>query len=212
VVVDEICREVGDNWESAASAEGIAFSSTSEDAELRATAIRLVGAYIEKMGSEKSVPLAVETAIESPLVDPRTGEDLGIPLVGVLDLVLEEPDGPVIVDFKTAARADHAPAQLHEIQLGCYAYLFRQSTGQSENALEIRRLIKTRTPQIICERRDARTESHLGRLFAVVRAYLDDLECGRFVYRPGLGCNYCDFQADHCDDWTGEFDSHRGFR
>jgi hypothetical protein len=63
---------------------------------------------------------------------------------GVMDLVLEEHSGPLIVDFKTAARADQLSELRHEIQLGCYAYLFRQTTGSNESGLEVRRLVKTK--------------------------------------------------------------------
>ena len=55
-------------------------------------------------------PLAVEAAVEVPLVDPFTGEDLGMPLVGVIDLVLDSEDGPVIIDYKTAARSSEPSA------------------------------------------------------------------------------------------------------
>ena len=34
-----------------------------------------------------------------------------------------------------------------------------------------------------------RDERHYRRLFSVIRAYLDDLDSGRFVFRPGLGCD-----------------------
>ena len=83
-----------------------------------------------------------------------------------MDLVLGEAGGSVILDFKTAARADELSELTHEIQLGCYAYLFRQSTGTTESALEIRRLIKTKVPQILFHRWPARTERHFQRLFA----------------------------------------------
>ena len=50
-----------------------------------------------------------------------TGEDLQVPLVGIADLVIEDHEGPVIVDFKTAARSA-APLEIsHEIQLTSYA-------------------------------------------------------------------------------------------
>jgi putative RecB family exonuclease len=144
-----------------------------------------------------------ETAIREPLVDPASGQDLGIPLLGVMDLVVQEETGPVIVDFKTAARADELSELAREIQLGCYGYLFRQATGTLESALEIRRLVKTKTPQISFHRWPARTERHFGRLFAVIRAYLDDLHSERFVFRPGQGCSYCDFRERHCRECAG---------
>ena len=112
--------------------------------------------------------MAVETAVEHPLIDPRTGEDLGVPLVGVLDLVLAENSGSLIVDFN-GRLCDQLSELSHEIQLGGYAYLFRQTTGMDESGfLEIRRLVKTKMPQVSFHRWPARTGNHFGRLFAVI--------------------------------------------
>ena len=134
-------------------------------------------------------------AVEGPLIDPVTGEDLGIPLVGVMDLVLPDPDGPVIADFKTTARSGEPLEVAHEMQLGCYAYLFRHASGSEEGGLEIRNIIKTKVPKVEFHRYAARNDKHFARLFAVIRAYLDDLHSGRFVFRPGLGCSMCDFRG-----------------
>lgn len=200
---EDACQATEVAWEEAGALESIPFASSSEEKLLRTKAVELVRAYLQSVRSEVSLPVAVETSVEAPLIDPRTGEDLGIPLLGVIDLVLEDASGPVIVDFKTAARAEQPLDQLHEIQLGCYAYLFRHATGRPESALEIRRLIKTKVPQIVHDRWTARTTAHFGRLFAVIRAYLDDLDRQQMVFRPGLGCSYCDFQGFHCNTWTG---------
>ena len=75
------------------------------------------------------VQRAVKTDVEAPLIDPQTGEDLGIPLLGVLDLVLDYEAGPLICDFKTSGRSSEPIEILHEIQLSSYAYLFRQAAG-----------------------------------------------------------------------------------
>jgi hypothetical protein len=71
------------------------------------------------------------------LIDPATGEDLGIPLVGIMDLVLGEVAGPLIADFKTEARSSDPPEITHEIQLSSYAYLFRHASPVEEAGLEI---------------------------------------------------------------------------
>ena len=203
VTAEDVCAMLVNDWSRAAAEEDMRFQSPDEEASLRSKAIELVRAYLTKVAAEAVRPLAVETAVEAPLIDPRTLEDLGISLVGVMDLVLQEETGPVIVDFKTAARADELSELAHEIQLGCYGYLFRQATGTTESALEIRRLVKTKVPQISFHRWPARTERHFGRLFAVIRAYLDDLHAGRFVFRPGQACSYCDFRERHCHEWAG---------
>ncbi len=128
---------------------------------------------------------------------------LGIPLLGIADLVLDERDGPLIVDFKTASRSAAPFEVAHEIQLSCYSYLYRQAAGRQEGGLEIRSLIKTKTPKLDFHRYQPRTERHFRRLFAVIRAYLDDLDRGDFIFRPGMGCVMCDFRDDHCLQWGG---------
>ncbi|MFZ5831278.1 MAG: PD-(D/E)XK nuclease family protein [Planctomycetota bacterium] len=150
-------------------------------------------------------PLAVGLAIEAPLVDPATGEDLGLPMLGIIDLVVDGSAGPTIVDFKTAARGGEAVELLHELQLSSYAYLVRQSLGLPEVALEIRSLIKTKVPKIERHTYPAREPRHFGRLFAVLRAYLEALDQGRFHYRPGFHCQCCDFRETQCQGvvWSG---------
>ena len=125
-------------------------------------------------------PLAVEVPAEAPLVDPATGEDLGVPLLGVMDLVLDGPQGPVIADFKTTSRSSEPLEITHEIQLTAYAYLFRQASQRQEAGLEIRSLVKTKNPKIEFHCYPARTDRHFRRLLSLVREYFDALDSGRF--------------------------------
>ena len=74
-------------------------------------------AYLEHVGDQEPKPIAVETSLEAPLVDPATGEDLGIPLTGIVDLILDDDHGPRICDFKTAAKSAAPFEVTHEIQL-----------------------------------------------------------------------------------------------
>ena len=117
--------------------------------------------------------------MEWALVDPETGEDFGIPLLGIVDLVLEEHDGPVIADFKTAARGGAPSETTHEIQLSSYSYLFRCMTGRQEAGIEIRSLVKTKKPRVEFHEYGPRTEAHFRRLFAVVRVVLEKCRGGR---------------------------------
>ena len=109
----------------------------------------------------------------------------------------------MLVDFKTAARGGRPPEILHELQLTAYAYLLRRVRGQAESACEIRSLIKTRQPTIERHRYPARNDRHFGRLFAVLRNYLADLEARRFVFRPNLLCSGCDYRHGPCNEWAG---------
>ena len=96
---------------------------------------------------EEGSPIAVESPLECPLIDPTNGDDLGISLFGFVDLVLNTTHGPVIVDFKTSARSSAPLDVAHEIQLSCYAYAFRQVFGVTEHEMQIRSLIKTKAPK-----------------------------------------------------------------
>lgn len=200
---EALATRILESWGEAVDEAGITFSDTAEEQALRQQALDLVAAYLRQMPADEPRPLAVEVAAEAPLVDPFTGVDLGIPLLGVMDLVLDTPSGPVVADFKTSSRNSRPLEITHEIQLTSYAWLFRQLQGRAEAGLEIRSLVKTKTPKVETHAYPARTEAHFKRLFALVREYLDALDSGRFNYRPGFGCSMCDHREGPCQRWTG---------
>ena len=200
---DDLAEWLMESWDQSANQEGAVFPSAAEEQVAQRQTIDLLRAYASQMPPDEPRPLAVEIAAQEPLVDPFSGEDLVIPLLGIMDLVLYDPAGPRIVDFKTSARSTEPLPIVHEVQLSCYAWLFRQVRGCKEGGLQIRSLIKTKTPKVEYHDYPSRGENHIRRLFTVIRAYLDGLDSGRFVYRPGFGCGMCDFQATHCARWCG---------
>lgn len=198
----DVARRLMERWASLLDEEQMKFDTPAEDQALQRQAVDLVTAYLAHVPADEPKPLAVEAALEAPLVDPATGEDLGIPMVGIVDLILDGHEGPVITDFKTSARSTEPLEIVHEVQLSSYSYLFRRIEQRQEAGLEIRSLIKTKAAKVEFHSYPARTEAHFRRLFAVVRAYLDDLDRGRFVFRPGFGCSPCDFR-EHCRTCAG---------
>jgi hypothetical protein len=203
VTVADVARHITETWDEAVEGEQLDFGSTADEIALQRQATDLVEKYLDQRDSDEGVPLAVETPLECPLLAPDTGEDLGVALFGIVDLVLESPLGVVVVDFKTSARSS-APLEItHEIQLSCYAYAFRHVFGISERELQIRSLIKTKIPKIESHRYARRDQRHFQRLFAVIHAYLDDLRGGSYVYRPGWTCSLCGFRETLCRDWLG---------
>jgi putative RecB family exonuclease len=200
---DELARRIIESWGAMIDEEEMEFKDVAEEKNLLTQAIDLVTVYARQMPADERRPLAVEVTVESPLVDPVTGEDLDIPLLGIIDLVLGEAQAAAIVDFKTSARSSEPLEISHEIQLTSYAWAFRQLQGYPESGLEIRSLIKTKTPKVEIHRYLARTEGHFRRLFAVIREYLDALDHGRFNYRPGFGCGFCEFRDGPCKAWAG---------
>ena len=63
------------------------FDSSADETALQKQAAGLVRAYLDHVPNDET-PLAVEVALEAPLVDPTTGENLGLPLVGIIDLIV----------------------------------------------------------------------------------------------------------------------------
>jgi putative RecB family exonuclease len=199
---DAVLKRITDSWDEAVVTEDMSFASAEEEGKLKVKAVDLVWAYLNSVPADEAKPVLVETSLECPLVDPATGEDLGISLLGIIDLVLGTDEGEVICDFKTAARSSQPLEIMHEIQLSCYSYMYRRMTGHSEAALEIRSLIKTKSPKIEIHTYQPRRDSHFSGLFAVIRGYLDDLDKRRFTYRPGFGCAMCDYSVRHCAGWN----------
>jgi len=200
---DDVVSRMEAGWTDAVAEAAIEFDSAAGEAALKTQAGDLVRAYLQQLPADEPRPLAVEATMEAPLVDPASGEDLGIPLLGIADLVLPGEEGPTIVDFKTSSRSAPPFEVTHEVQLTSYAWLYRQLTGRQEASLEIRSLIKTKTPKIEAHCYPARTDKHFRRLFAIVREYLDALDARRFNYRPGWGCSMCDYREQECRAWAG---------
>ncbi len=109
-------------WEALIAEDDMAFVSTDDESKLKDKAVELIRAYLGQRGDEP-VPMAVETTLQEPLVDPFTGEDLGIPLLGIVDLIVPDDDGAVVVDFKTAAKSGPPTEKVHEVQLSGYTLL-----------------------------------------------------------------------------------------
>ena len=201
---EDVAVRMIDGWRAAVAEDEMKFATEADEVALQKQSVDLVAAYLAQVTVDEPAPLAVELRMETPLIDPFSGEDLGIPLLGVTDLIVPGGDGETIVDFKTSSRST-APSEIsHEIQLSSYAYLYRALTDEQESGLEIRSLIKTKSPKVVAHRYTARSDTHLRRLFAVLREYVDALDTGRFNFRPSwASCGICDFRGTHCRQWCG---------
>jgi putative RecB family exonuclease len=197
----EVVEQIDQVWDVFVADEEMTFKDSAEETRLKRQTINLVSIYLHTLPTDEPQPLAVESRWELPLVDPQTGEDLGIPLLGFIDLVLDDPGGAQVIDFKTAATAS-APVDIsHELQLTSYAYLLRTGTGSAEGELQIRSLIKTKSPTVAIHRYRPREDRHFRRLFALIREYLNALDRGVFNFRPGWTCSSCDLRESVCAGW-----------
>lgn len=180
-------------WHATSEAEPMLWDASEDSVKCRKQATELVRAYVNEFAEEAEYILAMETSLETPLTDPDTGENLGVPLFGIVDLVLERNDNITLVDFKTAASASAPTEQAHAVQLTLYSVLL-QGNGYEHVETEIRQLVKTKTPKICTHRFGERNERQLDRFFALCREYLDSLDRGTFNYRPCWSCSMCDYR------------------
>jgi hypothetical protein len=189
---DDLPRLVADAWRRTLETDPCYFVYDTKEKKCLYQVFGLVTAYLTSIPLQEERPSAIEKHYEVPLLDPITGEDLGIPLVGIVDLVLHERgDSSVLIDFKTSSTSSPRELQ-HEIQLTAYAYLHREATGLNESRCEVRQLVKIKTPKVIIHRFPQRTEEHFVRFFGLIREYLEALDKGVYNYRPGWQCSICE--------------------
>jgi hypothetical protein len=139
-------------------------------------------------------PEAVEVSVEADL------ERYGLPrLIGVLDLVRQ---GGRIVDFKTCAQTPNPEMVRHtnELQLCCYAVLYRHCTGHLEGGLEIHSIVKTKTPKVVITELPPMTPRQQIRLFKGIESYLEGICREDFVPSPSFTCAGCEYFAE-CRAW-----------
>lgn len=137
-------------------------------------------------------------------VEVRVDRDLDAhglpPLVGFIDLVR---NGGRIVDFKTAARTTSPLMVEHqnEIQLGCYALLYREATGQTEKGFEIHTLVKTKEPKVIVTPMSPMEPPQIRKLVRMMESYVQGVEAEDFVPSTGQHCSWCDYFGI-CRKWS----------
>jgi len=125
------------------------------------------------------------TASEKPF--SVTVTSLGVPLVGVVDLVADFEGKRTVVDFKTAASAyPDFEAPLSD-QLSAY----QLAEPEAEQAA-LCVLVKTKDPRVqwhVTEREPTQIGEYLGKAEFVAGA----IARGEFYKRPGRWCGYCDY-------------------
>jgi len=132
-----------------------------------------------------------------------TGEATDYKLYGVLDLVLLDANGElIVVDVKTAAKAISQSTADNDGQISAYAYLVSSNrlapaTGEVLGRfLTLRKLKQPRLEQVST----IRTPFHRKRFARMANIVLSAIENGIFLPRPSWRCGDCGFQSA-CRDW-----------
>lgn len=113
--------------------------------------------------------------------------NLGLPIVGVIDLVAEVDERDTIVDFKTSEKS-YGPV---EIELSDQLTTYELAEPRVEQ-LAFWVLMKTTEPKIEwypTKRGPERITEFLGKAAYAAR----EIKAGEFYKRPGVHCSWCDF-------------------
>lgn len=144
------------------------------------------------------VPSAVEERFSVPLVDVESGEELGVQLHGVIDLI--ESDGTV-VDLKTSARSFDVGSIERHVQLSVYALATLMQKG-SIPKLRIDALLKTKVPRL--ERYDVhRNKADLAWAARLIDGVVEAVDGEQFFPNPSWRCTECEYYAQ-CQGWRGK--------
>lgn len=174
-----------------------------EEESHQQTAWAMLETYFQETNiPEGEKPQGVEVAVEADLVKE------GLPkLVGIIDLV--RPGGKV-VDFKTTSTTPNPERTSHqnELQLTCYALLYREGTGEKESGFELHHLVKLKTPKVVIVSMEQVTENQIQRLYRAIESYLDGLVRMDFVPSPGMSCLSCEYFRE-CRKWAGTYEERR---
>ncbi len=171
------------------------FHPTETKESLEAKARAMLAVYLDSANGHP--PVAVEEPFSLEIADPETGECLGVPFRGIVDLV--EADGTV-VDLKTAARSMPQDDVERHLQLSTYALAVFLRTGEIPK-LRLDVLLKTSRPRL--ERlATSRTVQELSWTVRLIQRAVGAIEEGHFFPNPSWRCNDCEY-AVPCQGWRG---------
>jgi len=152
--------------------------------------LRLYFPFVKGKIKGSEVPFTI------PLVDPSTGDDLGINLEGFFDLI--ETDD-VIVEFKTSAQTMSQKDADEHLQLSAYSYAYRMLTRRLPKFLKIVNFVKNKKPKVV-EFETTRDEADHQRFYALAGQILWGIREGIFFPRRSFICGDCEYE-EACREW-----------
>jgi len=185
------------SWFEQCAADALRWESPDHEAKEKAKAWNVLEHYLAHSPIPQGErPEAVEVTVERDLIAHGLP-----PLIGVIDLVRS---GGRIVDFKSTARTPDPVMVAHtnEVQLGCYALLYREATGRTEGGFEIHSMVKTKEPKVVVTALEPMRPDQIRNLVRLMESYVRGVAEEEFLPSPGMHCQWCDYFAQ-CRKWKG---------
>jgi len=174
----------------------IQFKDGEDEVKLLLTAKEMLGIYFNSpLNSIKSA----EVPFHVPLLNISTGEELMVPLEGIIDLI-EKDD--VIVEFKTSARSMDPESLNDYLQLTAYSYAYRTLFGRGPKTLKVINFVKAKTPKMVVIE-TSREKSDYERFFYIAREVLKGINSGLFFPKQSFMCKDCEY-GGLCKKWDGD--------
>ena len=185
------------HWEALAHGRGdIQYKSGKSFHTYRDEGKALLAAFNAQVPQEDGNILAIEQAFTFEL------EGLPVPIIGIFDLVLEDPTGVItIVDHKTASKAYSLADVNQNLQMTVY-HLAAKSHGYHEQEILLRLdcLIKTKTPRFE-QSYTTRSEWDEKKAVKKVQAVWEGITKGVFIPNDGgWKCRTCGYKTA-CREW-----------
>ena len=140
-----------------------------------------------------------EVYFQVPLVNPKTGEVLDVPLRGIIDLVEGEDE---LVEFKVPQKTPPLADLPDNLQLTAYSYAYEILFGRPPKVVRLVNLVKTKHPKIEVQE-TWRDKEDYARLFNIAKEVSKGIRAGVFIPNRGCWlCKDCEYVAD-CREWAG---------
>lgn len=159
----------------------------------------LLAAFIDQAPQEDGNVLGIEQPFTFEL------EGLPVPIIGIYDLVLEDPAGVItIVDHKTASKSYSLAEVRQNLQMTVYHLAARaHGYGEQDILLRLDALIKTKTPKFE-QFYTTRSEWEEMRAIRKIMAAWEGITKGVFIPNDtSWKCKGCGFKTA-CRDWFKE--------
>jgi putative RecB family exonuclease len=195
ITLERLYRILEADWYAQKIDQVVQYKNGEDEMKLLVMAKEMLREYFSQCPEEVT---GTEIPFTTPLINPVTGETLGINLEGYIDLVEKDE---TIVEFKTSVSVmDQADVDEH-IQLTAYSYAYEMLFQRSPKSLKIINFVKNKKPKVIpFETR--RTQSDYRRFFCLAGQILKGIREKVFFPRSSFICKDCEY-AEPCRGWAG---------
>lgn len=161
---------------------------------------RLAEVLYKSIDREAQV-VAVDLEQTVPLFDEQ-GREMAKPLQVVMDLVVKENGGEVVVDLKTSRQRFSEDKLLWDMQPTCYLYA-RSTSGQRGLSFRYDVLLKkAKNPEFVQYAGIRRSQKDVRQMVAIIKTIDRAIKAGIFLPNRGMFCSGCGYEP-LCRDLPG---------